>query len=237
MTGAGIEARLRVLDWRALEEALDAQGFARAPLLDATECRDTAALYADDRRFRSRIDMAPHRFGVGEYKYFAYPLPRLVQSLRSGLYRRLAPVANRFAERLRTQRQHPPTLREYLDACHAAGQKRPTPLLLRYGAGGYNCLHQDRYGDVMFPLQVTIFLSRPGVDYDGGAFLLVEQRPRAQSRGEAIVPAQGEMLIFPSAFRPLATKRGFARAPVRHGVATITRGHRTTLGIIFHDAR
>jgi hypothetical protein len=234
---ASVSQRLRALDWRALESALDETGHARAPLLDAGECAALQALYADDRRFRSRIDMAPRRFGCGEYKYFAYPLPRLVQSLRTDLYRRLAPVANRFAERLRLPRSHPASLREYLAQCHAAGQKRPTPLLLRYGTGGYNCLHQDRYGELMFPFQVTVFLSRPGVDYDGGAFLLVEQRPRAQSRGEAIVPAQGEMVIFPSAFRPLPTKRGFARAPVRHGVATLTCGSRMTLGIIFHDAR
>jgi hypothetical protein len=234
---ATVAERVRRLDWSALEVALDAHGHARAPILDAAECRALAALYDDERRFRSRIDMAPRRFGLGEYKYFAYPLPRLVQSLRTELYRRLAPVANRFAEELHFAARHPPTLREYLARCHAAGQKRPTPLLLRYGPGGYNCLHQDRYGDLLFPLQVAIFLSRPGVDYDGGAFLLVEQRPRAQSRGEAIVPAQGEMVIFPSAFRPLPTKRGFARAPVRHGVATLTRGARMTLGIIFHDAR
>jgi hypothetical protein len=234
---ASVSERVRRLDWAALEAALDTQGHARAPLLDAAECRALAALYDDDRRFRSKIDMAPRRFGLGEYKYFAYPLPRLVQSLRTELYRRLAPVANRFAERLHLRAHHPPALREYLARCHAAGQKRPTPLLLRYGPGGYNCLHQDRYGDLLFPLQVAIFLSRPGVDYEGGAFLLVEQRPRAQSRGEAIVPAQGEMVIFPSAFRPLPTKRGFARAPVRHGVATLTHGARMTLGIIFHDAR
>jgi hypothetical protein len=234
---ASVSQRVGALDWEALESALDAQGHARARLLDPAECDALAALYDDDRRFRSRIDMAPRRFGVGEYKYFAYPLPRLVQSLRTELYRRLAPVANHFAERLRSGRRHPETLRAYLAECHAAGQKRPTPLLLRYAAGGYNCLHQDRYGDLMFPLQVTIFLSRPGVDYEGGAFLLVEQRPRAQSRGEALLPEQGELVIFPSAFRPLPTRRGFARAPVRHGVATITRGSRTTLGIIFHDAR
>lgn len=226
------------LDWRALERALDETGWvATQPVIAAADCGALAALWRDERAFRSRVEMARHRYGSGEYRYFAYPLPPLVQALRAALYPRLAPIANRWAERLRETRRYPRSLRAFLAQCHAAAQKRPTPLLLRYTAGGYNCLHQDRYGDVGFPLQVAVFLSRPRVDYDGGAFLLVEQRPRSQSRGEALTPERGGLVIFPNVAHPLATRRGFARAPVRHGVATITRGERLVLGLIFHDAR
>ncbi len=226
------------LDWPALERALDDTGWAATPpLLPAATCAELAALWNDEQRFRSKVEMARHRFGAGEYRYFAYPLPPAVQALRADFYARLAPIANRWAERLRDARRYPRSLRAFTAQCHAAGQRRPTPLLLRYAEGGYNCLHQDRYGEVGFPLQVALFLSRPRVDYDGGAFLLVEQRPRSQSRGEALLPEQGGLVIFPNTAHPLASRRGFTRASVRHGVATITRGDRLVLGLIFHDAR
>ena len=228
---------LRAVDWDAVDADLDAQGFARLPaVLTAAECEALAALYSDESRFRSRIDMQRFRFGVGEYKYFAAPLPETVQALRASLYPRLAAVANRWARALGTP-EYPPTLDAFLAICHKAGQRRPTPLLLSYGAGGYNCLHQDIYGDVAFPLQVVIVLSRAGVDYTGGEFLLVEQRPRAQSRGEALSPAQGEVVIFATRHRPIEGARGWYRAALRHGVGTIRRGTRYTLGVIFHDAK
>jgi hypothetical protein len=181
--------------------------------------------------------MERYRFGVGDYKYFAHPLPPLVTELRTGLYAPLAAVANRWEQALGTRRRYPLELDRLLVQCRRAGQTRPTPLLLHYEAGGYNCLHQDLYGEVAFPLQLTCFLSRPGADYEGGAFLLVEQRPRAQSRGEALLPGQGESLIFTTRWRPVASARGYYRATMRHGVSRVTRGTRYTLGIIFHDAK
>jgi hypothetical protein len=233
-----IRERLARVDWRAAEAALDELGYARIPaILTPTECTALVTLYGEDRRFRSRIDMERHRFGVGDYAYFALPLPPLVRELRAHAYRHLAPVANRWAERLGASTRFPPRLRDYLALCHAKGQTRPTPLLLRYGAGGYNCLHRDLYGALVFPMQMTCFLSRRGKDYTGGEFLLVEQRPRSQARAEAIAPAQGELLVFPVAERPVPGRRGTLRASMRHGVSRITRGSRYALGIIFHDAR
>jgi hypothetical protein len=234
----GLRRRIDGLDWPAIGAALDADGFARTPpLLTPAECVGMAALFRDDRRFRSRVSMERYRFGVGDYAYFAHPLPPLVDGLRQHLYRRVAPLANHWADLLGEAGRYPPELADFLARCHAAGQVEPTPLLLRYGPGGYNCLHQDLYGPLVFPLQVTCFLSRPGVDFEGGAFLLVEQRPRQQSRGEAIDPGQGELVIFPSALRPVPGRRGFLRARLRHGVSRVLSGERTTLGIIFHDAR
>jgi hypothetical protein len=221
-----------------IEAALRERGWARTPrLLSPAECRALIALWADERRFRARVDMARLRFGVGEYRYFAEPLPPLVGALRDAAYDALAPIANRWMEALGSPERFPPQLAELRARCAAHGQTRPTPLLLRYEAEGYNCLHRDLYGDVAFPLQLTAFLSRPRADYDGGEFLLVEQRPRAQSRGEAITLAQGEVLIFPNAVRPARTIRGVTRFQVRHGVSRVTRGERWALGIIFHDAR
>ena len=201
------------VDWEAVERSLDADGFARMPaLLTPDQCCDLAVLYKDDARFRSRIDMTRFRFGVGEYKYFAAPLPAIVQTLREQLYARLAPVANRWVARLRPDARlkpraragaYPTTLAAFLKKCHEAGQTRPTPLLLAYSAGGYNCLHQDLYGDLAFPLQVVFVLSRRDVDYGGGEFLLVEQRPRAQSRGHALVIEQGAAVIFATSHRPI----------------------------------
>jgi hypothetical protein len=233
-----IERRIAGLDWAAIAASLAEHGFARTPpVLDAAECRALIALEPDDRRFRSRVDMERFRFGVGRYAYFARPLPRLVEALRRAAYARLAPIANAWMEELRQEERFPASLDAFLERCAAHGQTRPTPLLLAYEAGGYNCLHRDLYGDVAFPLQLACFLSRRGADYEGGELLLVEQHPRAQSRGFAIAPERGEIVIFPNAVRPVAGRRGASRAQVRHGVSTVTRGRRHALGIIFHDAR
>lgn len=238
MESPSIRDRLAALDWREIGRALDDVGYARTPrILTEQECRDLVALYPDDERFRSRVDMERYRFGVGDYGYFAHPLPKLVRALRAHAYRRLAPIANAWAARLGESRRFPPSLSAFLDQCHAHGQTRPTPLLLRYRAGGYNCLHQDLYGEMRFPLQLTAALSRRGSDYTGAEFLLVEQRPRAQAKGHAIAVEQGELVIFPSAERPVAGKRGYYRARMRHGVSPLASGSRHVLGIIFHDAR
>ena len=235
---ADIAARLTDLDWTAIERSLWEWGYARTPpVLTADECAALIAMYPEDARFRSRVDMARYRFGVGEYKYFAAPLPPLVEQLRLHAYPPLAAIANQFEAALDTATLHPTTLAGLQAVCRKRGQTKPTPLLLRYETGGYNCLHQDVYGDVVFPLQLTCFLSRRGVDYEGGDFLLVEQRPRAQSRGEAIATEQGEIVIFPTRHRPLQGTRGWYRASMRHGVSRVLRGERHTLGVIFHDAK
>lgn len=232
-----IEDRIRSLDWPAIERSLDEFGYATAPsLLTASECAEVAGLYDQDQRFRSRVDMARYSFGSGEYKYFERPLPPLIESLRIGLYSRLAPIANAWATRLGTPK-YPDELAPFLELCATNGQSRPTPLLLRYRAGDYNCLHQDLYGDVAFPIQLTVGLSRPGVDYSGGEFLLMEQRPRAQSRGQAVSLSQGEAVIFATRYRPARSTRGFYRVNLRHGVSRLLTGERYTLGVIFHDAR
>jgi len=237
----GLRDRIEALDWASLLGQLDGEGHAlTGPLLAPEECAALTALYADDTRFRKRIVMERYRYGVGDYAYFAHPLPPVVATLRETLYGRLAPLANGWAARLARsgapQLPYPATLAAYLERCHAAGQQRPTPLLLRYAAGGYNCLHQDLYGSEAFPVQATCFLSRAGTDYRGGEFLLVEQRPRQQSRGTALSPVQGAVLLFASAARPVPGKRGVLRAHMRHGVSTVSGGNRFTLGIIFHDA-
>jgi hypothetical protein len=234
----GIIERLEALDWRAIEQLLGRLGYARTtPVLTPDECTDLIAMYGESERFRSRVDMARFRFGVGDYQYFAAPLPPIVEALRVHAYPPLAAIANGWEEALGTETRHPATLAQMAALCRQHGQTKPTPLLLHYEAGGYNCLHQDLYGDVVFPLQLTCFLSRPGVDYDGGEFLLVEQRPRAQSRGEVIIPSQGEMVIFGTRYRPVEGRRGWYRAALRHGVSTVQRGTRYTLGVIFHDAK
>lgn len=237
MNAKEIAARLAGLDWATIEAAVREQGYARTPkLLSAAECRSLIALYPDDGRFRSRVDMARHRFGEGDYAYFAEPLPPLVAALRAAFYRRLAPMANRMAEELGREARYPPTLAAYRRRCRAAGQSKPTPLLLHYRAGGYNRLHRDLYGPLTFPLQAAAMLSRPGADYEGGEFLLVENLPRQQSRGEAIRAGRGEVVIFPVFERPVAGKRGTLRATMRHGMSRLHRGERYVLGLIFHDA-
>ena len=225
------------MDWKRIEQSLDQTGYAITPgVLTEAECRELISLYSDENRFRSRVVMERFRFGSGEYKYFSYPLPPSVQRLRQNLYAPLSEIANHWMELLGEKRRYPNTLKEYLDICHEKGQTRPTPLMLKYEAGGYNCLHQDLYGDLVFPFQCTLLLSDPQ-EYDGGEFLLVEQRPRAQSRGEAIRCEQGEMILFPVRDRPVRGTRGYYKTNMRHGVSTIRSGQRFTLGIIFHDAK
>jgi uncharacterized protein len=226
------------LDWAALRAQLDDRGYAiTPPILDETECDELAALF-DNGQFRSTIDMARHHFGDGRYRYFDHPLPPTIATLRTDFYRHLAPVANDWAERLRGDNgSFPLTHDELLERCRNAGQTRPTPLILRYGEGDWNALHQDLYGDVYFPFQVLTVLSEPGVDFDGGEFVLLEQRPRAQSRAHVLRPPRGAFVIFPTQQRPNRGRTGYHRVGMRHGVSTVTRGSRTALGVIFHDAR
>jgi len=225
------------VDWRQVAASLDERGYAiTPPLLTAEECRGLAALYPREEAFRSRVIMQRHAFGRGEYQYFRYPLPPAVEGLRKSIYPQLAVIANDWRETLHEDGRFPPSLGAYLDECHKAGQERPTPLMLKYEAGDYNCLHQDLYGDLVFPLQLTVLLSAPGEEFTGGEFLLVEQRPRAQSRGEVVPLRQGEAVIFPVHHRPVAGTRGHYRVTMRHGVSRLRSGQRYTLGIIFHDA-
>ena len=230
--------RLSQLDWPTIEESLWTQGYAvTPPLLTPQECATLAGLYAKTARFRKRVNMAQHRFGLGEYQYFANPLPRLVSRLRTQAYPPLARIANRWMAALKQPEPFPPTLARFLGRCREHGQVKPTPLLLYYEQGGYNCLHQDLYGPIAFPLQMTVCLSRPQTDYTGGEFLLVEQRPRAQSRGIALTPQQGQGMIFATRYRPARGARGYYRLTVRHGLSTVTSGQRYALGIIFHNAQ
>lgn len=233
-----IQDRLAQLDWKAIEASLWQRGYAKTnPLLTTEECDALIALYSKDQLFRSRIDMKRFRFGEGEYKYFTYPLPPLVQALRKTIYPRLAAIANAWAKALGQPHIFPLSHDKLLTFCSRNGQTKPTPLLLRYAAGDYNCLHQDIYGAVAFPLQLTAFLSRPDRDFAGGEFLLVEQRPRAQSRGEVLAPEQGEIVIFATRHRPVQGIRGYHRVNMRHGVSTVRSGSRFTLGVIFHDGK
>ena len=234
---AGGAAALDALDWSGIERDLDAYGSAVAPkLISAETCRELAALYPDDGRFRSRVVMAKHGFGRGEYKYFAEPLPEPIVALRRGFYAKLAPIADRWNEAMGIAVRYPAEHEAFRARCHAAGQTRPTPLLLRYGPGDYNCLHQDVYGEHLFPLQLAILLSEPGRDFAGGEFVLTEQRPRMQSRAEVVSLAQGDGVIFAVRERPVQGTRGRYRVNLRHGVSRIKSGERFTLGIIFHDA-
>lgn len=235
---ADVSARLSRLDWQAVETGLWRDGYAKTePLLSPDECKELAALYDDDRCFRSHVDMGRLGFGQGAYKYFQYPLPALIQEVRTHAYPPLSRLANDWAAALKQTHRYPSDLRAFLEHCRREGQSRATPLLLRYSPGGYNCLHQDLYGSVVFPFQLAIFLSRREQDYQGGEFLLVEQRPRAQSRGTAIATNQGEGIIFTTRYRPVAGRRGYYRANIRHGVSKVHSGSRYTLGVIFHDAR
>jgi hypothetical protein len=230
--------RLSGIDWQTVAAALDDRGHAATPpLLSPAECRALAALYDDEAAFRSRVVMARHGFGRGEYKYLRYPLPPAVEALRQAIYPRLAPVANHWCAALKEAERFPASLDDYLAQCHGAGQLRPTPLILKYGAGDYNCLHQDLYGDHAFPLQLTVLLSDPGADFTGGEFALVEQRPRRQSKVEVVPLRQGEAVIFAVHHRPVEGTRGIYRVNQRHGVSRVRSGERYTLGIIFHDGR
>ena len=232
-----LDARIDRLDWPRIESDLDARGNALVErLIEPERCAELAALYADDSRFRSRVVMARHGFGSGEYRYFRYPLPPAVALLRSAFYPHLAPIANRWNAAMEIAMQYPLVHEDYLARCHAAGQIRPTPLLLQYGADDYNCLHQDLYGEHVFPLQVAILLSEPRRDFDGGEFVLTEQRPRMQSRLEVVPLRQGDGVIFAVHHRPVQGARGVYRVNLRHGVSRVRRGQRYTLGVIFHDA-
>jgi hypothetical protein len=236
-----VERRLAALDWASAEESLSERGYAvTAALLTAEECAELVALYADEKRFRSHIIMERYRFGVGDYKYFDNPLPRAVASLRTSAYPHLATVANRWAEALgegRVHARYPSEHAAFLKICHQAGQKKPTPLMLHYEAGGYNCLHQDLYGHVSFPLQMVLLLGQAGRDWEGGEFILVEQQPRAQSKAEVVRGNQGQAIIFTTRHRPVKGTRGYYRVNLRHGVSRVHRGTRYTLGIVFHDAK
>jgi hypothetical protein len=232
-----IRERLKNVTLERVETDLDEYGGGvLGRLLSSEECEAIAGMYPDDAVFRSRVVMARHGFGRGEYKYFRYPLPTIVEDMRTHLYPRLAPIANRWNEALRIDVRYPATHGEFLERCHNAGQRRPTPLLREYGEGDYNCLHQDLYGEHVFPIQVAILLSEPGRDFAGGDFVLTEQRPRMQSRAEVVPLRQGDAVAFAVHHRPVQGTRGTYRVNLRHGVSRIRHGHRHTLGIIFHDA-
>ena len=231
--------RMDALDWKTAEESLSSRGYAVVdPILSPAECASLTALYKDESRFRSQIIMERYRFGIGDYKYFGHPLPELVSNLRTNAYPHLAGIANRWAEPLgMTGLRYPEDHAAFLRVCRKAGQTKPTPLLLHYEAGGYNCLHQDIYGEVSFPLQMVFMLGQYGRDWDGGEFILVEQQPRAQSRAEVVHADQGQAIVFTTRYRPVKGARGYYRVNLRHGVSRVHRGTRYTLGIIFHDAK
>ena len=231
-------ARVDSLPWPQIETELDGSGSAVLKgILSPQQCIALANLYKDDQQFRSRIVMARHGFGRGEYKYFAYPLPGVIQGLRTALYGKLAPIANRWNEAMGIEVRYPAEHEHFLRGCHQAGQERPTPLLLQYGEGDYNCLHQDLYGEHVFPIQVAFLLSEPKRDFTGGEFVLIEQRPRMQSRAEVVPLRQGDAVAFAVHHRPARGSRGFYRVNLRHGVSRVRSGQRHTLGIIFHDAK
>jgi hypothetical protein len=236
-TESAIAKRIDAVDWQRVAASLDAEGHAvMHSMLSPEECASLAAGYAVDEQFRTRVVMARHGYGRGEYKYFAYPLPELVAGLRTALYPRLSDIANRWNEAMGVAIRYPDDHAQFLDRCHRAGQTRPTPLLLQYGEGDYNCLHQDLYGEHVFPLQVAFLLSKPEVDFTGGEFVLTEQRPRMQSHATVVPLDQGSGVVFAVNNRPVQGTRGSYRVKLRHGVSRIRSGHRHTLGIIFHDA-
>jgi hypothetical protein len=236
-----IHRRVDAMDWSEVEESLGERGHAvTAPLLTAEECAELVSLYREEKKFRSHIIMERYRFGIGDYKYFDNPLPRLVRGLRTAAYPHLATVANRWAEERGergAQAPYPLEHAEFLKICHQSGQKKPTPLMLHYETGGYNCLHQDLYGEVSFPLQMVFLLGQAGRDWQGGEFILVEQRPRGQSKAEVLRGNQGQAIIFATRYRPVKGARGYYRVNLRHGVSRVHSGTRYTLGIIFHDAK
>ena len=232
-----VDTRMAALQWPQIESELDAQGAALLPrLITPDECRSLAALYDDDGAFRSTVVMARHGFGQGEYRYFRYPLPPLIGALRRAVYPHLVPMANRWHEAMGLATRFPPSHDAWIRHCHAIGQQRPTPLLLRYGAGDYNCLHQDVYGAAVFPLQLVLLLSHPGRDFDGGEFVMTEQRPRLQSRAMVLPLRQGDGALIAVRQRPVRGARGFYRVNLRHGVSSVRSGQRFTAGVIFHDA-
>jgi hypothetical protein len=238
LSAVDIEGRVETFDWSSVSAHLDAHGWAMLPkLLMASESAAIASLYGDDSKFRSHIVMARHGFGRGEYKYFAYPLPERIADLRSALYSRLVPVANRWNGLMGIDVQYPTAHEVFINRCHGAGQTRPTPLLLQYGKDDFNALHQDLYGEHVFPLQVAILLSEPERDFTGGEFVLTEQRPRMQSRVEVVPLRRGDGVVFAVHNRPVQGTRGIYRVNLRHGVSRLRSGHRHTVGVIFHDAK
>lgn len=237
-SGSALAHRLAGLDWQAAEAALDKHGVAPLKgLLTPDECQTLIDKYDMPDLFRNKVIMQSHGFGQGEYQYFAYPLPDPVQTLRETVYPHLAPIANRWYESLGFEPRYPADLPDFLQRCHEASQLRPTPLMLRYRPGDYNCLHQDLYGEHLFPLQLTVLLSQPGIDFEGGALVITEQRPRMQSRPEVLSLQQGDAVIFPVQHRPVQGKRGFYRVTMRHGVSRVLTGERYALGVIFHDEK
>ena len=234
-----IRKRIDSLNWNDAEESLSTRGYAVTdPILSPQECASVVSLYSQENRFRSRVIMERHRFGLGDYKYFANPLPDLVADLRTNSYPYLAKVGNEWAKAFGDKKPpFPADHAAFLKMCHKAGQTKPTPLMLHYEAGGYNCLHQDLYGEIAFPLQMVFLLGQAGRDWEGGEFLLVEQQPRAQSKAEVVAANQGQAIIFPTRYRPVKGSRGYYRVNLRHGVSRVHRGTRYTLGIIFHDAK
>jgi len=237
VAGIGVAGRIAALDWERIVQELDGRGWAlTGPLLSVSECEDLTNAYDDEGLYRSRVVMARHNFGRGEYKYYDYPLPELIERLRREVYPHLVPVANRWARAIRSDLHYAKTLSGMLRRCREAGQTRPTPLILRYGKGDYNCLHQDLYGDVVFPIQLAVLLSQPEEDFLGGELVLTEQRARMQSRAHVVPLSLGEAVLFATSQRPARGKRGYQRASMRHGVSTLRDGHRHTLGVIFHDA-
>jgi hypothetical protein len=233
----GIERSLAKIDWPQVAQHMHAKGFAQIPgVLTAAMCRELIADYQEPKLYRKTITMERYRFGLGEYKYFTYPLPPILQTIRETVYPHLAPVANQWMEWLGLERRFPATFAELQSLCHQAGQDKPTVLILRYGEGGYNAMHQDLYGEIFFPIQLVLFLNEPEVDYTGGEFVLIQQNPRAQSKAIVLRSRRGDMLLFTTNFRPVKGTRGFYRAGMRHGVSEVHSGQRHTLGIIFHDA-
>ena len=229
--------KINQLDWAALTDSLNSKGYAAATnILTDEDCNRLISQYNDGPLYRKTVVMERHNFGLGEYKYFNYPLPGIVQALRENIYTNLAPVANNWMRVLNMDINYPPAFDELTAYCHGHGQNRPTPLILKYEQGGYNALHQDLYGDIYFPMQAVIFLSEPGIDHAGGEFVLIEQRPRAQSKAIVLQPQKGDMLIFTTNFRPVKGSKGYYRVNMKHGVGEVTSGNRYTLGIIFHDA-
>ena len=232
-----IQRTLARIDWPRVAENMHAKGYAQVPgVLTAANCRNLIADYDDPKLYRKTITMEQYRFGFGEYKYFTYPLPDILQTIREAVYPHLAPIANQWVQWLGLERRFPPTFIELQSLCHRAGQDKPTVLILRYGEGGHNTLHQDLYGDIFFPMQLVLFLNEPEMDYTGGEFVLIQQTPRAQSKASVLRPRRGDILLFTTNFRPVKGARGFYRAGMRHGVSEVHSGQRHTLGIIFHDA-
>jgi hypothetical protein len=232
-----LQQRIVQTDWAEATESLNDKGFASIPkMLSADECNALIANYGDDTRYRKTIQMENHGYGMGQYKYYSYPLPATVQQLRELVYPNIAPVANNWMKALGIEKTFPGALNELTEQCHQHGQNRPTPLILKYGKGGYNAMHQDLYGEIFFPMQLVVCLNEPGTDFEGGEFVLVEQRPRMQSKAMVLNPGKGDMLIFTTNFRPVRGTKGYYRVNMRHGVSELSSGGRHTLGVIFHDA-